>query len=140
MVQAHKRIAALIFASSLFLIMGGCATTGDTDGDDVSDTQPEQPRKSFFSSDDSYTVSRGDNLWNISGRSRIYGNPYQWPLIYKANSDKIKDADLIYPGQIFDINRRASSSEIDAAVRHAKSRGAWTLGETEASDRQYLRR
>ena len=39
--------------------------------------------------DDSYTVVRGDNLWNISGKSSIYGDPYQWPLIYKANRDQI---------------------------------------------------
>ncbi|MGD8483964.1 MAG: hypothetical protein PVF81_03795, partial [Thioalkalispiraceae bacterium] len=30
----------------------------------------------------SYEVVRGDNLWNISGKDSIYGNPYQWPLIY----------------------------------------------------------
>lgn len=87
---------------------------------------------------DSYTVSRGDHLWGISSQPRIYGNPYQWPLIYKANSDQIKDADLITPGQVFTINRNASASDVDAAVRHAKTRGAWTLGATEASDTAYL--
>ena len=49
----------------------------------------------------SYQVVSGDNLWDISGKDSIYGNPYQWPLIYKANSDQIKDADLIFPGQTF---------------------------------------
>ena len=88
----------------------------------------------------SYEVVRGDNLWNIASQSRIYGNPYQWPLIYKANSGKIKDADLIYPGQNFDINRAASAAEIDAAVRHAKTRGAWSLGAVEATDKTYLGR
>ncbi len=86
----------------------------------------------------SYEVVRGDNLWNIAGLSRIYGNPYQWPLIYKANSGKIKDADLIYPGQNFDINRAAKAAEIDAAVNHAKTRGAWSIGAVEASDKAYL--
>ena len=86
----------------------------------------------------SYEVVRGDNLWNIAGQSRVYGNPYQWPLIYKANSSKIKDADLIYPGQNFDINRAATVAEIDAAVNHAKTRGAWSIGAVEASDKAYL--
>lgn len=86
----------------------------------------------------SYEVVRGDNLWTIAGQSRIYGNPYQWPLVYKANRGKIKDADLIYPGQSFDINRAATAAEIDAAVNHAKTRGAWSLGAVEASDRTYL--
>jgi nucleoid-associated protein YgaU len=87
---------------------------------------------------DTYQVVRGDSLWAISGKSEIYGNPYQWPLIYKANSDKIRDADLIYPGQVFDIDRGASASEVDAAVRHAKTRGAWSLIEIEETDQVYL--
>ncbi len=87
---------------------------------------------------DNYTVVRGDSLWGISGKSEVYGNPYQWPLIYKANRDKIKDADLIYPGQVFAIDRAASAADIAAAVNHAKTRGAWSLGKVEASDKAYL--
>jgi len=85
-----------------------------------------------------YTVVPGDSLWAISGKSEIYGNPYQWPLIYKANRDKIKDADLIYPGQEFAIDQSASAADVDAAVMHAKTRGAWSLGVTEDSDMAYL--
>ncbi len=87
---------------------------------------------------DQYEVARGDNLWNISGKGEVYADPYQWPLIYKANRNKIKDADLIYPGQVFDIDRAASASDVDAAIRHAKSRGAWSVGAVEASDEAYL--
>lgn len=86
----------------------------------------------------SYSVVRGDNLWNISGKDEVYADPYQWPLIYKTNRDKIKDADLIFPGQVLDIDQNASASEIDAAVNHAKTRGAWSLGDTEQSDRDFL--
>lgn len=88
----------------------------------------------------SYSVVRGDNLWDISGKSEVYGNSYQWPLIYKTNRHKIKDADLIYPGQNFDIDQNASMSDIDAAVNHAKTRGAWSVGDVEQSDINYLRR
>ncbi len=84
-----------------------------------------------------YAVVRGDSLWKISGKSDIYNNPYQWPLIYKANRSQIKDADLIYPGQNFSIDRNPSASEVSAAVNHAKTRGAWSLGEVEESDRAY---
>jgi len=84
-----------------------------------------------------YIVSVGDNLWNIAGQGSVYGNPYQWPLIFKNNSSQIKDADLIYPGQTFDIPK-ASDAEIAAAVEHAKTRGAWVIGEAEASDWAYL--
>src|SRR5690606_30989727 len=82
-----------------------------------------------------YTVIRGDNLWNISGKSEVYGNPYQWPLIYKNNREKIQDADLIFPGQEFEINKNPAASDVDAAVQHARTRGAWTLGEKADSDR-----
>ena len=80
-----------------------------------------------------YLVVSGDNLWSISGQDTIYGDPYMWPLIYKANSGQIKDADLIFPGQYFYIPK-AKGEERGAAIAHAKNRGAWTIGVTEASD------
>jgi nucleoid-associated protein YgaU len=86
----------------------------------------------------SYSVVAGDNLWSISAKDEVYADPYQWPMIYKTNRDKIKDADLIYPGQVFDIDQNASASEIDAAVNHAKTRGAWSIGDSEQSDSDYL--
>ena len=52
-----------------------------------------------------HTVVKGECLWYIAGYDHIYGNPLQWPLIYKANKDKIKNPDLIYPGQVFLIPR-----------------------------------
>ena len=50
-----------------------------------------------------------------------------WPLIYKANHDKIKDPDLIYPKQVFSIPRDYSSKDESKAVHHAKTRGEWSL-------------
>ena len=85
-----------------------------------------------------YTVVRGDSLWKISGRSDIYNNPYQWPLIYKANSDQIRDADLIHPGQRFNIDMNPSAAEVSAAINHARTRGAWSLGVVEEADKRYL--
>ena len=46
---------------------------------------------------------RRDCLWRIAGYDYIYKNPRLWPRIYKANQSKIKNPDLIYPGQVFDI-------------------------------------
>lgn len=87
---------------------------------------------------DSYEVARGDSLWSISGMSSIYGDPYQWPLIYRANTDQIDDADLIYPGQDLAIEVNPDSGDVDAAVDHARNRGEWSVGPVEQSDRDYL--
>ena len=85
-----------------------------------------------------YQVARGDSLWSISGQQQVYNNPYQWPLIYKSNRDQIKDADLIYPGQTFSVDRNPAAGEVTAAIDHAKNRGAWSIGVVEQSDRRYL--
>lgn len=44
-----------------------------------------------------YEVKSGDSLSKIA--QRHYGNANEWRKIYEANRDKIKDPDLIYPGQ-----------------------------------------
>jgi nucleoid-associated protein YgaU len=51
----------------------------------------------------SYSVVKGDCLWNIAKKKEHYGNGFAWPVIYKANRDKIKNPDLIYPAQVFSI-------------------------------------
>jgi hypothetical protein len=52
-----------------------------------------------------HTVTKGECLWWISEYKHVYNDPFMWPLIYKANRDKIKNPDLIYPGQQFDVPR-----------------------------------
>ena len=89
-------------------------------------------------SGDVHVVQKGECLWCISKLDKIYGNPFQWPLIYAANADQIKDADLIYPGQKLTIRRGVPNVQINAAIKHAKTRGAWSLGPQEATDRKYL--
>lgn len=102
-----------------------------------SDTE-ESNTTNNASMNSTYEVVAGDSLWDISGKSEVYSDSFQWPLIYKANRDKIKDADLIYSGQTLDVDRSASQSDVDAATNHAKTRGAWSIGAQEASDAAYL--
>ena len=47
------------------------------------------------------TVQPGNTLWAIS-RER-YGKGILYVQVFDANKDKIRDPDLIYPGQIFDL-------------------------------------
>jgi len=60
---------------------------------------------------DNYNVVVGDYLWKISGKKEIYGNPYQWMRIYSYNKDQIKNPDLIYPKQVFKIQREVGTDE-----------------------------
>ena len=50
-----------------------------------------------------YTVIKGDCLWNIAKKPAIYSNPFAWPNIYNANRDQIKNPNLIFPKQTFKI-------------------------------------
>jgi len=44
-----------------------------------------------------YTVKAGDSLSKIAKHE--YGDAAQWPKIFEANRDTIKNPDLIHPGQ-----------------------------------------
>jgi len=48
-----------------------------------------------------YTVKKGDSLSKIA--KSYYGDAMKYPVIFEANREVIKDADLIYPGQVLRI-------------------------------------
>ncbi|MBS3740906.1 MAG: LysM peptidoglycan-binding domain-containing protein [Candidatus Cloacimonetes bacterium] len=52
-----------------------------------------------------WKVYKGECLWTISEYPEVYDDPFKWPKIYRANTDKIDDPDLIYPNQILRIPR-----------------------------------
>jgi nucleoid-associated protein YgaU len=76
-----------------------------------------------------HIVIKGETLWWIAEYKQIYDDPFQWPLIYKANRSKIKDPDLIFPDQNFTIPRTPEVTDemIKEAIKFAKNRGAWSL-------------
>lgn len=73
----------LIYPGQVFVIPG-------TEAPEGGNTKPR-----------TYTVVRGDYLRKLA--QRFYGNEMQWPKIYNANKDKIKNPDIIYPGQVLVI-------------------------------------
>jgi LysM domain len=143
-----NKSALTLVLITLGIAVSGCASTKAAkeeakEQNQAAQTQPMAQESApaptpTTRTNDSYNVVRGDNLWTISAKSTIYGNPYEWPLIYGVNRDRIRDPDLIYPGQTFTIDRNASTAEVDGAIQHAKTRGAWELGVVERSDRDYL--
>lgn len=48
-----------------------------------------------------YTVKKGDTLWNIA--KKTYGDGKKYTVIYEANKDKISNPNLIYTGQVLTI-------------------------------------
>lgn len=65
-----------------------------------SSTQPAQPASSTDTAR-TYTVKSGDSLSKIAKRE--YGDAGKWNAIFEANRDKIKNPDLIHPGQVLNI-------------------------------------
>jgi nucleoid-associated protein YgaU len=52
-----------------------------------------------------YTIQRGDTLWDISKRDDVYGRGAQWVTIWRANEKKIPDFDVICRNQELIIPR-----------------------------------
>jgi nucleoid-associated protein YgaU len=48
-----------------------------------------------------YSIAKGDTLWAIA--EKFYDDGSKYPHIVEANLEVIKDADLIYPGQMIRI-------------------------------------
>lgn len=106
--------------------------------EEMAEAPAAEPMEEKMMANDSYVVVAGDCLWCISAKSQIYGDPYKWPLIYRKNASQIKDADLIYPGQELEIDRNLTPELVANATKHARERGAWTIGVTEESDTEFL--
>lgn len=67
----------------------------------VAQPQTPQPANPTVEQGKTYTVQKGDTLWKIA--KQFYGNGAEYGKIVSANSDKIKNPNLIYPGQTFSI-------------------------------------
>lgn len=77
-----------------------------------------------------YIVQKHDTLWVIAGKSSIYGDPFEWPEIFKANRDKVADPDLIYPQQAFRIEKGLPDNELEHAKKLAMETPKYTPHET----------
>ncbi len=57
---------------------------------------------------DYVVVQPGNSLWRIA--RRLYGSGTVYVHIYDANQTQIKDPDMIYPGQVFEVPADVSSA------------------------------
>ncbi len=68
-----------------------------------------------------YTVRRHDCLWQIAGKPNVYGDSFEWPLLFKTNRDEIKDPDLIYSHQVLKVQKGFAMEEINHAKQVASA-------------------
>ena len=76
-------------------------STSTTKKETKPSAKKEQSAPSKDNAQRTYTVKKGDCLWNIA--KQFYGNGASWGKIYDANTGKIADPHWIYPGQVFVI-------------------------------------
>jgi nucleoid-associated protein YgaU len=90
---------------------GAEATTAPSAPAATQDTAavPAEPKtieqEPLTESSNSVIIRRGDTLWQIS--RRLYGQGVRYTTIYLANSNQIRNPDLIEPGQVFQVPSEA---------------------------------
>ena len=82
---AEDGLSAPTLASGVGSAQAGAGSAGEA--------KPAEP--------ETLIIRRGDNLWMIA--KRLYGRGIRYSTIYQANTDQIRNPDLIYPGQVFVI-------------------------------------
>ena len=62
---------------------------------------------------DSYTVKRGDTLWDIS---KIFlRSPWRWPELWGMNLEQIRNPHLIFPGQVLYLDKTGGRARLRLA-------------------------
>jgi len=78
---------------------------------------------------DSYTIKRGDTLWDIS---KIFlKSPWRWPELWGMNLEQIRNPHLIYPGQVLFLDKTGGR----ARLRLAQPVDSGTTGTVKLSPR-----
>jgi hypothetical protein len=85
-------LSILVFAALIFAGSPLSAQTEPTGSDTGVELNPSHP--------DSYTVVRGDTLWDIS--ALFLKDPWFWPEIWQVNP-QVENPHLIYPGDVLTL-------------------------------------
>jgi nucleoid-associated protein YgaU len=109
----------LIAAAALAVLAAGCASKKPMAKPEPTPT-PMAAATPMPVKGSKYVVKKGDSLWKISSKSKVLGDPFRWPLIFKANRDQITDPDFIEPAQDLSYKKTYSKEEIADAVEKAK--------------------
>lgn len=86
--------------SSTSLLAATLALAQQAPGGLGSEPGPET-RREEVSVKKTHSVAVANTLWDLA--AFYYEDPWQWPRIYEANRERIRDPHWIYPGQVFVI-------------------------------------
>jgi len=99
---ASSDIAETLADDNSQKVAGGTKEATPTPTEKIEDKVAQTTTKGGESiSDSTYTVVKGDTLWDIA--QRAYGDPYRWSDIAKANS--LVNPNLIHPGNALSLPR-----------------------------------
>lgn len=119
----NKTIACVPAILLVGALAGGCGSNKRIESAEV----PAQPglkeqapaQEAKLEESGRYRVKKNDCLWAIAGKPGIYGDSFDWPLLFKANRDQIQDPDLIYPRQDLKVQKVYSTEEMNRARQTA---------------------
>jgi hypothetical protein len=119
----------LIILSIIAALFAGCASAQKVKQEAAITQSEQKPVKKQatiqatgkkINKEQKYLVKKGDSLWKISAKSSVYGDPFEWPLLFRANRDQITDPDLIAVNQELGVKKEFDDSLIEDVKQEAK--------------------
>jgi len=118
--NSTAKISVAVILVSGLIGMTGCGAKQEVMPEATPEIVAATPEPTPEAATQRYSVTKGDTLWGIAGMNDIYGDNFQWPLIFKANRDQVQDPDIIEIGQDLAISHEFSQEEVSMAIENAK--------------------